>query len=98
MGHLPLPMPDPPQGRRGDESQPPTSPPAVSTAAVFQMEGLRLGTWNMSRWSAAKVELVHQEVDVDVLALQETHLAYLPWFRLNQLFLRVVCLCIMELL
>lgn len=40
--------------------------------------GLRLGTWNMSHWSAPKISMLAATVDVDVLAVQETHLAALP--------------------
>ena len=36
---------------------------------------LRVGTWNMSGWRAAKAEVVLPEIAADVLALQETHLA-----------------------
>lgn len=39
---------------------------------------LRLGTWNMSHWSAAKVAVVASTVMADVLAIQETHLAKMP--------------------
>ena len=39
---------------------------------------VRLGTWNMSGWRAAKVRTVLPEIAVDVLALQETHLAVMP--------------------
>ena len=39
---------------------------------------LRVGTWNMSGWSAAKVQVCRPEIPADVLAVQETHLAVLP--------------------
>ena len=39
---------------------------------------LRVGTWNMSHWSAAKVAVVASTISVDVLAVQETHLAPVP--------------------
>ena len=39
---------------------------------------LRLGTWNMSHWSAAKVAVVSTCVHADILAVQETHLAPIP--------------------
>ena len=39
---------------------------------------LRVGTWNMSGWGAAKVQTCWPEIPVDVLAVQETHLAVLP--------------------
>ena len=41
-------------------------------------ERLRVGTWNMSGWRAAKARAVFAEVSVDVLAVQETHLAAVP--------------------
>jgi exonuclease III len=41
-------------------------------------ERLVLGCWNMSHWTAAKARTVFEELGVDVLALQETHLAALP--------------------
>ena len=39
---------------------------------------LRVGTWNMSHWSVDKVHTIVRDIPVDVLALQETHLAPLP--------------------
>jgi hypothetical protein len=39
---------------------------------------LRVGTWNMSHWTAEKVAMVAENVAVDILALQETHLAQVP--------------------
>ena len=39
---------------------------------------LRIGTWNMSHWTAPKVTLVASDIAVDILALQETHLAPIP--------------------
>ena len=39
---------------------------------------LRVGTWNMSHWSAAKVAFLATSDMVDILAIQETHLAPLP--------------------
>lgn len=44
---------------------------------------LRVGTWNMSHWSVDKVHTIVRDIPVDVLALQETHLAPLPleWAR-----------------
>ena len=30
---------------------------------------VRIGTWNISGWSAAKAAVVAQEVDVDILAV-----------------------------
>ena len=49
--------------------------PSVGSAAGGR---LRVGTWNMSGWRAAKARAVFAEVSVDVLALQETHLAAMP--------------------
>ena len=40
--------------------------------------GVRIGTWNMSGWSAERAEVVLRDVAVDILAVQETHLASLP--------------------
>jgi hypothetical protein len=48
-------------------------PTAGTTPAV-----VRLGTWNMSHWTAAKAHIVATEVDVDILAVQETHLSAFP--------------------
>ena len=39
---------------------------------------LRLATWNMTGWSAVKAHTVFSEIGVDVLAIQETHLAAIP--------------------
>lgn len=39
---------------------------------------IRLGTWNMSHWTAAKARAAIGETGVDVLAVQETHLAVMP--------------------
>ena len=39
---------------------------------------LKVGTWNMSKWSPAKAYIVESEVRVDILAVQETHLASFP--------------------
>jgi hypothetical protein len=39
---------------------------------------LRIGTWNMSGWTAAKVRGVFPDIAADVLAVQETHLAAMP--------------------
>ena len=38
-------------------------------------EVLRVGTWNMLGWRAAKARVLFPEVGADVLAVQETHLA-----------------------
>ena len=39
---------------------------------------VRVGTWNMSHWSAAKATLIATMVGAEVVAVQETHLAPLP--------------------
>jgi hypothetical protein len=39
---------------------------------------LRVATWNMSGWRAAKARAVFTEISADVLAVQETHLAAVP--------------------
>ena len=39
---------------------------------------LRVGTWNLSHWTAEKVTTIAQDIPVDVLAVQETHLAKVP--------------------
>ena len=39
---------------------------------------LRVGTWNMSHWTVDKAGSIVRGIPVDVLALQETHLAPLP--------------------
>ena len=48
------------------------SPPAASVPV------LRLGSWNLSHWTPAKAALIALEIGVDVLAVQETHLATFP--------------------
>ena len=35
----------------------------------------RVGTWNTSHWALHKLDIVREDIGVDVLALQETHLA-----------------------
>ena len=39
---------------------------------------LRVGTWNISGWGAAKMRAWWPELPVEVLAVQETHLAVIP--------------------
>ena len=39
---------------------------------------LRIGTWNMSHWTAPKISLVASHLAIDILAIQETHLAPIP--------------------
>ena len=48
------------------------------SAAERSAEVLRVGTWNVSHWTAAKAHIVASEVGVDILAVQETHLAPFP--------------------
>ena len=36
---------------------------------------IRVGTWNMSHWALHKLDIIQRELGVDLLALQETHLA-----------------------
>jgi hypothetical protein len=43
-----------------------------------QSRGLRIGTWNLSHWSPERAAVIAGDVGVDVLAVQETHLAMLP--------------------
>ena len=40
--------------------------------------GVRILTWNVSHWTAAKADIIAGEVNADVLAVQETHLAVFP--------------------
>ena len=40
--------------------------------------GLRIGTWNMSHWSKDKLMVIKDDIGVDLLAVQETHLAAHP--------------------
>ena len=39
---------------------------------------LLLGTWNVSGWRSAKIQAVWRELVVDILAVQDTHLAAMP--------------------
>lgn len=68
---------DPPPWRvwRGAE-QTGGSPPRAAEAQEAT-GGLRVGTWNMSHWSIPKVDIC-AGLGLDVLALQETHLAPVP--------------------
>lgn len=49
-------------------------PPPADAGALR----LRLGSWNISHWTPAKAGTIAQEIGLDVLAVQETHLATLP--------------------
>ena len=53
--------------------------PHVSGASVAaHSAAVRLGTWNMSHWTAPKAHVIATEVNIEVLAVQETHLATFP--------------------
>ena len=39
---------------------------------------LRIGSWNVTHWTAATASVVATPIPADVLAVQETHLASLP--------------------
>ena len=60
------------------------APPLCQGTEELPYEGiaaggrLRIGTWNMSGWRAAKARAVFGEVAAEVLAVQETHLAAMP--------------------
>ena len=54
-------------------------PDSGQGAPAPEEEGvIRIGTWNISHWTAAKVAVIATLVQADVLAIQETHLAPLP--------------------
>lgn len=55
-----------------------TTSPSPALQSVDVPTVLRLGTWNVSHWVASRAAIISQEVPVDVLALQETHLAPFP--------------------
>lgn len=55
----------------GSPPPPPASPPLSPSM-------LRLGTWNLSTWSPAKAQIILADIGVDILAVQETHLAAFP--------------------
>ena len=40
--------------------------------------GLQIGTWNVSHWSPERAAVIAADVKVDILAMQETHLAVMP--------------------
>ena len=50
----------------------------LGDGALAPGAGLSIGTWNVSGWSAAKAAVAAQEVAMDILAVQETHLAAIP--------------------
>ena len=68
---------------RTPSSVPPLLSPRRPPPAAVASEVLRVGTWNLSHWTAVKAQVVADEVPTDVLAVQETHLATLPleWAR-----------------
>ena len=39
---------------------------------------VRLGSWNLSHWTVDRAESISTALDLDIVALQETHLAPLP--------------------
>ena len=39
---------------------------------------LRVGTWNVSHWTAAKANIIASDIGADITAVQETHLAAFP--------------------
>ena len=51
---------------------------AAPSLAAADSHLLRLGTWNVSHWTSPKASIIASEIGVDVLALQETHLASFP--------------------
>ena len=55
---------------------PPSSSPSLPSPRTGHI--LRVGTWNISHWSAPKATVVARDIPVDVLAVQETHLAAVP--------------------
>ena len=54
------------------------SSPAPGTrgaaAAAATGVGLSVGSWNLSGWSASRLQAITEDLDVSVLAVQETHL------------------------
>ena len=74
-------MPSGPPSRRGQgagrgEESP--RPQAHEAEAGHASGLLRVGTWNMSHWTVPKLGLLRAELAVDIVALQETHLASVP--------------------
>lgn len=56
-----------------------TSIPAARGPSPPLLEGtLRLGTWNVSKWSPSRAHVISVDIGVDVLAVQETHLSVQP--------------------
>ena len=60
------------EGRR-QQAAAESSGTAISLAPSSGM--LRVGTWNVSRWCLSRLEVVCDSIAVDLLAVQETHLA-----------------------
>ena len=56
-----------------------TSPLAPGALGLAEPSStIRLGSWNVSHWAAPRAPIIAQELDVDILAIQETHLASFP--------------------
>ena len=53
------------------------SPPQAGRRPAAALS-LRLGSWNVSHWTPPKAGIIAQDIGVDILAVQETHLAFLP--------------------
>ena len=47
----------------------------VSSERAVSVDVLRVGTWNVSRWCLPRLEVIRESISVDLLAVQETHLA-----------------------
>ena len=49
-----------------------------ATVGLSHPDGLsraRLGSWNLSHWTSPKAHIIAKEIGVDILAIQESHLA-----------------------
>ena len=54
------------------------SPDRVIEECRPQSRGLRIGSWNLSGWLSERAAAIATDVQADILAVQETHLAALP--------------------
>ena len=63
--------------RQGAEALPAVEG-AVMGAPPAAAGVLRIASWNMTHWTAAKVERLQDALDFHLIGLQETHLASLP--------------------